>query len=202
MDTNQTNNCNLVKDDLIALTEVKTWNIDALKDFCRKRGYKITGSKDELSARVYFLYNNQIPEEPGAKQQEASRKMDYKTLHNAVVPTIDPARLSKWINEKDGISQWPPVSYIEIVQFLLKHGQNLTADALTSYKTGKGFSYFYNGFLQEVFYHPIKKDSLVCYLKSTCTPSNRLNDTPHNLWTKIEKHSGTILSAFCSCVAG
>jgi len=129
--------------------------------------------------------------------------VDYRTLHNGVVITIDPASLSKtWIKEKYGISQWPPVSYyIEIVQFLLKHGQNLAADALTSYRTGKGFSCFYNGFLQEAFYHPIIKDSLVCYLKSTCTPSNRLNDTPQNLWTKRETNSGTILAAFCSYVA-
>jgi len=87
--TNQTNDCKLKKDDLTGLTEIKTWDIEALKDLCRKRGYKITGSENDLSAWVYFLYNNQILEKPGAKQQEASQKIDHKTLH------INPARLSE-----------------------------------------------------------------------------------------------------------
>ena len=64
------------------------------------------------TARVYVLYNNQVPEEPSAKLQEASRRSDYKTLHNAGVPTIDPARLSKWISEKDGHSQQCNANFI------------------------------------------------------------------------------------------
>ena len=69
-------------------------------------------------------------------------------------------------------------------------------------KLGKYFFYFYNDWLQEVFYHNINKDSPVCYLKTVCTPSNRLSDDPHSLWININKKTGTIYSAYCTCVAG
>ena len=36
----------IVDSDLITLDEVRTWTVDALKDYCRKRGFKVSGSKD------------------------------------------------------------------------------------------------------------------------------------------------------------
>ena len=193
---------NFFDNDLITLSEVKMWDTSALKEFCRKRGYKVSGSREELCARVYVLYNNQVAEEPEAKQQEASRRSDYKTIYGTGPVTGDPMRLKKWLTEKEGLAQWPPVSYVEIVKFISRKGHSLSADALTSYKTGKGFAYFYNDWLQEVFYHPVNKDCDACYLKAECTPSNRLSDEPHSLWVKANKKGGEIYSAYCTCVAG
>ena len=105
------------QNDLISHDEVLTWSVEALKDYCRKRGYKVSGSKNELAARVYFLYNNNTAEEPGAKEQEASRKKDYKSLVNVKFASPDPFSLKKWINEKDGIKHWPSITYIDIHWF-------------------------------------------------------------------------------------
>ncbi|XP_067939760.1 uncharacterized protein [Watersipora subatra] len=74
-------------------------------------------------------------------------------------------------------------------------------NALKSYKTGKAYSYFFNDWIQEVFFYDIR-DTDACYLKSTCTPSQRVNDIPHSQWIKVLKSSGVVQSAFCSCVAG
>ena len=63
-------------EDLITCEEVESWSVDALKEYGRKRNYKVSGSK-ELVARVYVLFNNNVPEEPAAKEQEASNKRDY-----------------------------------------------------------------------------------------------------------------------------
>ena len=60
----------------ILLAEIKTRDTEALKDFCRKRGYKVSGTRDKLSTRIYLLYNNKVPEEPSAKDKEASQKAD------------------------------------------------------------------------------------------------------------------------------
>ena len=49
---------------LITLTEVRTCTVVALKDYCRKRGFKISGSKDELIAPVYCLYSQQVYDNP------------------------------------------------------------------------------------------------------------------------------------------
>ena len=191
------------EEDIISLEEVQTWSLDALKDFCKKRGYKVTGSKKELVARVYVLYNRRVGEQPGAKQQEASRKADYKSLVNSSFSAPDPFSLRKWIGEQTGIKQWPAVSYIDIHWFLKQNGSvGLSREALTAYKTGKAFSYFSCDWLGEVFFSPISKKHECCFLKADCAPSNRLSDIPHSVWAKVVKESGEVVSAYCSCVAG
>ena len=37
----------------LSLDEVNTWNVDALRLFCRKRHLKVSGNKAELVARVF-----------------------------------------------------------------------------------------------------------------------------------------------------
>ena len=189
--------------DLISYEEVERWSVESLKDFCRKRGFKVTGSKRELVARVYFLYNQEVPEEPTAKQQETSRRKDYKSIVNFKFAAPDPNGLKRWQSEKDGLKIWPPVTYIDIHWFLKNNGSvGLTTEDLTAYKTGKAFSYFHCNWLQEVFFSPINTNHECCFLKANCCPSSRINDEPHQLWVKIVKKTGEIVSAFCTCMAG
>ena len=42
---------------IISREEVETWNLEAVKDFCRCRGDKVIGSKEGLVFRAYILYN-------------------------------------------------------------------------------------------------------------------------------------------------
>lgn len=194
---------NLVENDLITLDEVKLWKLDALKDYCKKRGYKVTGTREELCARVYFLYNKETPEDPTAAQVERAQKHDYKKLYSEGPGAIsNPDRLKKWIPEKDSMKHWPPISYIDICSFVQRHGCSLSKEVMTSYKTGKAYSLFYNSYIQDISYHEINKGHPCCFLKSDCKHSNRVNDPPHNIWIKIEKESGNICSAYCTCVAG
>lgn len=188
--------------DLISYEEVETWSIDALKEYCRKRSFKVSGSKKELIALVYVLYNNNVPEEADAKEQEASNRRDYKSLFMCGIPAPDPHRLKTWMGEKEGMSLWPPISYVDIEMFMQKNGSvGLSSEGLTAYKTGKAYSYFACDWLHEVFYHCINKQHKCCYLKATCLPSNRVNDPPHSLWIKSLK-DGEVVSAYCTCMAG
>lgn len=190
-------------ENIISHEELETWSVEALKDYCRKRGYKVTGAKKELVSTVFFLYNNRIEEQPGAKQQEASRKKDYRTLVNIKHSAPDPHVLKRWTDEKTGIKLWPPITIVDIHWFMQCNGSTgLTTDALTAYKQGKAFGYFSCDWLKEIFYTPISKSHACCFLKADCTPSNRINDLPHKLWVKAIKSSGEIVSAYCSCMAG
>lgn len=110
----------VLDDELITHEVVETWSLDSLKDYCRRRGYKVTGAKKELVSRVYFMYNDpdKYPELPDAKQQEASRKKDYRNLFEARETTQDPFKIKVWKNEKEGIANWPPVSYVDIDCFI------------------------------------------------------------------------------------
>lgn len=190
-------------EDLISHEEVQHWSVEALKDYCRKRGYKVTGAKKELVSRVYFLYNHQVAEQPGAKEQEASRKLDYKSLVNLKFAATDPFTLKRWLGEKEGLKHWPSVTYIDIHWFLKRNGSvGLTDEHLTAYKNGKAYSYFSCDWLREVYFTPISKQHQCCFLKAQCTPSTRVNDDPHELWVKLLKQTGEVISAYCSCMAG
>lgn len=193
----------LCQSDIISLDEVDMWTTDSLKDFCRRRGHKVSGTKSELRARVYCLYNQQIPEDPTAAEQILSKKQDYKQLYSAGPGyDVDPARLKLWLSEKEGMSQWPPTNYVDMVKFIQKNGCSFSKAALTSYKTGKAYSLFQNDYIQEVYYHGIKKIHPCCFLKATCKRSNRINDPPHDVWVKIAKSSGEVISAYCTCYNG
>jgi hypothetical protein len=54
----------LIEKDLITLEVIKLWKTDALKEHCRRREYKVTGTRDEQCARAYFRYNKEVPENP------------------------------------------------------------------------------------------------------------------------------------------
>ena len=52
----------------LSLDEVNTWNIDALRLFCRKRDLKVSGNKAELVARVFAASEMGIPVQPSANE--------------------------------------------------------------------------------------------------------------------------------------
>ena len=56
--------------------------------------------------------------------------------------------------------------------------------------------------LLSVEYHPIEENNKYCFLKAGCTPSQRLNDPPHELWVLLDKATGSIQAAYCTCFAG
>ena len=183
--------------------EIEMWSVENLKEYCRRRGHKPSGSKKELVSRTYVLANSNVPVIEGERQKEVSRKKDYKSLYTKGQASPDPIKLKNWIDEKNGLKLWPPVTYLDIHWFMKECGSvGLNREAMTAYKTGKAYSYFQCDWLKEVFYCPISKQHECCYLKAKCTPGNRVNYPPHNLWVKIKKKSGDIVSAYCSCVAG
>jgi hypothetical protein len=111
-----------------------------------------------------------------------------------------------WVSESAGMQRWPPTMYHDICDYLFaKVGdqrRDLKQRLMTDYKEGKAYSYFTSGWVQEILYHEVSATSQYCFLKSQCTPSMRVHDTPHSVWIAIEKKTGAIQSAYCSCFAG
>ena len=52
----------------LSLDEVNTWNVDALRLFCRKRNLKVSGNKAELVARVFAASEMGIPVQPSGNE--------------------------------------------------------------------------------------------------------------------------------------
>ncbi|CAC5421812.1 unnamed protein product [Mytilus coruscus] len=93
--------------------------------------------------------------------------------------------------------------YYDIATFLQKNKDKSLSDRLMKdYKEGKAYSYFTSGWLKEVCYHHIDNNSPYCFLKAECTASQRITDVPHTTWVLVEKASGEIQTAYCTCFAG
>jgi hypothetical protein len=58
------------------------------------------------------------------------------------------------------------------------------------------------GWVRELFYHNISEQSKYCFLQAQCTPSMNINSEPHKVWVCIEKTTGRVQSAYCTCFAG
>ena len=110
---------------------------------------------------------------------------------------------SPWLNEKVGMRKWPPISQIQIAEFLLTADQSigLGKQLLSDYKEGKAYSYFACGWLKDIYFNEISPNNNNCFLKSESTPSQGINNIPHKIWVEVQKKSGTAMSAYCTCFA-
>ena len=91
------------------------------------RGYKVSGTVVELQqARVRFLYNQQVPENPSRVEELFAIKKDYKEIYSeGPGSAVDSNRLKTCVDEKEGMPQRPPTSYVDIINFMQK-GCSLT----------------------------------------------------------------------------
>ena len=194
------------EDTELSIDEIKLWTVDALKAFLRKRSLKVSGRKEELVALVFAAKT--MPElsaaGTSAADGEHQKKRHYADLLKTPLGNLpDPKELSDWESESAAITRWPPTMAFEIGSFL----QNiddvpLRKRLIADYKDQKAYSYFASGWMKEVEYHPITPDSKFCFLRAKCTPSQRVRDIPHSVWVAIEKASGSVQSAHCTCFAG
>lgn len=175
--------------------------VDELKSFLRLRGLKVTGRKQELICRAFAAAENDAPILKTAEEIENQIKIEYKKKlslsDNYTFP--DPFKMEfGWLNEEDGISKWPPVTAFSVIKFLMIGSE---VEDLNDYKSSKAYSYFKQGWLGELFYNSLEGTNY-CYVKGNCRPSQRINDTNHQLWLLLSKTEGNILRAHCSCMAG
>lgn len=53
-----------------------------------------------------------------------------------------------------------------------------------------------------MWYNALSDESPLCILKTECMPSQKIREIQHKLWAIIEKKTGVVKSAYCSCFAG
>ena len=102
--------------------EVNTWRSDALKLCCRKRCLKVSGSKQELFARVFAASEMGIPVQPTAEERIATTANEKARLldmgNGSSLP--DPSTLKDWLRESDAITSSPPIFLSDITVFLVE----------------------------------------------------------------------------------
>lgn len=191
------------------LEELETWKVEALKLFCRKRGLKVSGRRNELEARVFAASEMGILIAPTAEELVKKTELEKAKLLmvSAGIKLPDPNSLETgWLDETNGIESWPPIYLSDITIYIMKDHPGKDVDlhkrVLNEYKEGKAFRLFDSGFLKEVYYHEISGDSDYCFLRSKCTHTMSISSIPLIAWVAALKSTGEIFNAYCTCVAG
>ena len=193
----------------VSIDDIRLWTVACLKDFLRRRKLKVSGRKDELVATVYGVLQNPDaypsvpPSSPATEEivrKQALGKL-LKTKDGSVLP--DPALLTGWESQTSSLTKWPPTMSSDIGWYLRNIDNVPLAKRLMSdYKEGKAYSYFASGWVKDLQYNVISPESKHCFLRTQCVPSQRINNIPWKVWVSLDKKSGEIQNAYCTCFAG
>ena len=118
---------------------------------------KVSGSKQELVARVFAASGIGIPVQPTAEERIATSANEGARLldlgNGSCLP--DPSTLKDWLRESDAITSSPPIFLSDITVFLMEGhpGKDvaLHEHVLNDYKEGKAYRLYESGWLKEIY---------------------------------------------------
>lgn len=132
--------------------------------------------------------------------QDKERYQKKLTVDGHDIP--DPYMLPKecWVED---CSKWPNVEYGDVFNYLVNTPGMYTQEAMKAYKSLDGYNYFISGHVQSILYHD-EPDTSACVLAAKVIPSQKVADKKawHHPWLIVNKNSGYIVAAHCSCKAG
>ncbi|WAR00132.1 hypothetical protein MAR_024504 [Mya arenaria] len=143
---------------------------------------------------------SKLPKQISNLDQVASdRYIEKLNVGGVQLPDPYSVAVKRWDSD---VSKWASVLYPDIYNYLINYPGLYTAESLKAYKSLDGYNYFHCGHVQQVLYHELSKESTACLLKTKVTPTQRVNDKPHETWVCIDKKGGHVISAHCNCKAG
>ena len=74
-----------------------------------------------------------------------------------------------------------------------------TKDKLKAYKSFEAHNYYYNGFVQTVYYYDTNN---LCVHKAKVNQSQKLADNAHEAWVILSNLHSVIQTTHCKCMAG
>jgi hypothetical protein len=107
----------------IDIDEFKRYNVDLLRKYCRERGLAVAGRrKEELVALAFAASLQNLPIVCDKVSEKHAVDDDYEHLlilrDGTVIP--NPLQLTDgWLNEKKGISCWPPCMILNMLDYLV-----------------------------------------------------------------------------------
>ena len=105
-----------------------------------------------------------------------------------------------WVEEDEGITFWPMLSYPDTFIFLMFYPRELDCKDLSGRKNSKAYSYYKSGWLQPLQYHNLS-GSKYCNIRGEYRKSQSIKDPFHKLWIILEK-TAEIRTCHCTCMAG
>ena len=173
-------------DQLYTLDELRCWKVENLRVLDDERSNEIgnEGGASYIAALCFSACKLNLPLVPSQDDVLKDNKRCYGNILSECGIT-DPLEIySVWLDEHDHCMQFGHQNFLtDITQFLLAHGDvALTNDMLKDYKVGKAYEYFSSGWLQEGYFLKAKSNNNnLCILRTKCSPSQTLDDDPHNV---------------------
>ena len=195
----------------MTLEKFSHWNVQALKEFCKKKGLPSCGLKADLVSWAWTAWTMAMPDVPTLCQVQEENAQEYrsilKTPDGRTLPDPFSGLKEGWVGEEGGITQWPPVYLTDISDYLRRHEHDISTTSLrkrllTDYKDQKAYSFFTSKWSYEVQYNSLSPSHPYCIMMANCTPSTKINNIPYTSWVAVHKKSGEINSAYCTCFAG
>ena len=156
----------------LSFDEINTWRMDALKQFLKKQGLKVSGKKEDLVAHVFAAAEQNMPVcldvASRVSQMQCERESLLKTPEGVV---LDPSELHNgWIGELNGMTKWPPILLSDITLYIMKdHPGNdisLQKRLLNEYKEGKAYRLYSAGWLKQIYIHPVDNNCNCCFYEN------------------------------------
>ena len=169
---------------------------DTLVDFLSVRGNKNTGTKTELVALAFSAVELGMGVVSSSEDQTRKLKSDYQSRLDQNSISIDPKTIKedKKINDE---KLWPPIDLGKIFAYILRL-EEFDYEYIGKYKDQKAFSYYDSGFVDTILFHDSGSDLIFLY----CKVQASMSITEHrDLWIAVKKN-GTIITSWCSCMAG
>lgn len=131
----------------MTLEQFRMWTDNSLKAFLSVRNKSVEGTSEELSARAFAAWEENIRVDGDAEHRLRANLAEYKaklTIDGVVIP--DPFGLQDgWLDESDdNRKHWPQIFFSDIADFLrLRSSADLLNRLCNEYKQGKAYRYDY-----------------------------------------------------------
>ena len=97
------------------------------------------------------------------------------------------------------MTSWPPVEYGHIFAYFIARLGVYTFEQLLSWKQLDGYNYFANYYVRMVISRKI--ETRVVIIKAFVNPSQKTPAKANQAWVMV-KPDGTVVTAYCTCMAG
>lgn len=165
-----------------------------LQFFLQQRGLPVSGNHGYLAARALIAHEQKTEIIPTAKNISETLRKDYEKLLKQHNIDADPLTANDF---EDDIKKWPGTNIGQVFSYFLD-SKAFATEYIGQYKLRKAYSFFGSGFVDKIFTKKINQNVLI---RSSVTPSQKINEKPHKLWILFASDS-SVMTAFCTCTAG